>query len=269
MNTSNIELRTPISYYGGKQTMLSYLLPLVPEHEIYTEAFFGGGALFWAKKKSKVEVINDLNNNVVNFYTVLKSNFSGLKPLIDATIHSRQTYRKALVIYELPWLFTPEQRAWAFWAATNMGFSNQVGSWAYDFDGKKANQLLVRKEEFADVYSSRLEKTTIESKDACELLTTWDKPTAFHYVDPPYVGANQGHYAGYTQQQMNDLVKTLGTCKGKFLLSSYHNDTLTAAVKYFGWYQKEINLHNAASSTKGKRRIEVVTANYDLSKMIL
>ena len=46
---SKIWQRTPISYYGGKQTMLPHILPLIPEHAIYTEAFFGGGAVFWAK----------------------------------------------------------------------------------------------------------------------------------------------------------------------------------------------------------------------------
>ena len=59
--------RTPISYYGGKQTMLPHILPLIPEHQIYVEPFFGGGAVFWAKQPAKAEIINDFNANVVNF----------------------------------------------------------------------------------------------------------------------------------------------------------------------------------------------------------
>ncbi len=35
-------MRTPITYYGGKQTMLKHILPLIPEHSLYTEAFVGG-----------------------------------------------------------------------------------------------------------------------------------------------------------------------------------------------------------------------------------
>lgn len=38
-------MRTPISYYGGKQTMLKHILPLIPPHHIYTEAFCGGAAV--------------------------------------------------------------------------------------------------------------------------------------------------------------------------------------------------------------------------------
>jgi DNA adenine methylase len=61
-------MKTPISYYGGKQSMLKHILPLIPEHKIYVEPFFGGGAVFFGKEPSKVEVINDYNSNVVVFY---------------------------------------------------------------------------------------------------------------------------------------------------------------------------------------------------------
>jgi len=60
-------MKTPITYYGGKQTLLKYLLPLIPQHKLYCEPFFGGGAVFFAKPKSDVEVINDINGEVINF----------------------------------------------------------------------------------------------------------------------------------------------------------------------------------------------------------
>lgn len=74
--------RTPISYYGGKQSMLPILLSMLPEHTTYIEPFFGGGALFWAKEPVKVEVINDFNANVCNFYEVLKTNFTELQEMV-------------------------------------------------------------------------------------------------------------------------------------------------------------------------------------------
>ncbi len=73
------KIKTPISYYGGKQMMVKSILPLIPEHEIYTEAFFGGGAVYWAKDPSKCEVINDVNMNIVNFYEVLKHSYFELR----------------------------------------------------------------------------------------------------------------------------------------------------------------------------------------------
>lgn len=98
--SKSTKLKTPISYYGGKQSMLKEILPLIPEHRIYVEPFFGGGAVFWAKEPSRSEVINDVNMNIVNFYEVLKHSYFELRKRVEATLHSRETYKKALIIYE-------------------------------------------------------------------------------------------------------------------------------------------------------------------------
>lgn len=34
-------MKTPISYYGGKQSMLGEILPRMPQHRIYVEPYFG------------------------------------------------------------------------------------------------------------------------------------------------------------------------------------------------------------------------------------
>lgn len=72
--------------------MLKHLLPMVPEHEIYTEGFAGGAALFFAKEPSRIEVINDINFNLITFYRVLKCRFNALKEKIETTLHSRASY---------------------------------------------------------------------------------------------------------------------------------------------------------------------------------
>jgi D12 class N6 adenine-specific DNA methyltransferase len=61
-------VRTPIPYYGGKQQLASTIISIIPNHKIYVEPFFGGGAVFFSKAPSLVEVINDLNLEMVNFY---------------------------------------------------------------------------------------------------------------------------------------------------------------------------------------------------------
>lgn len=52
-------MKPAISYYGGKQLMISTILPLIPSHEHYCEPFFGGGAVFFVKNPSGIESIND------------------------------------------------------------------------------------------------------------------------------------------------------------------------------------------------------------------
>lgn len=263
-STSNTWQRTPISYYGGKQTMLPYILPLIPPHKVYTEAFFGGGAVFWAKGKAQVEVINDFNANVYTFYKVLQSNFTALKALIESSIISREAYKSALVIYHSPFAFSEVHRAWAFWYTTNCGFSCQVGNCRITTNGKNAICLHNKVDTFTEVYSERLRGVQIENNDATEVIALRDTPDTFHYVDPPYVGAKQGHYGGYEQEHFNELLATLATLKGKFLLSSYHNEELTKYVQQNEWHQKEVSMHLGSSNSTGKKRIEVLTANYSI-----
>jgi len=47
-------------WLSGKRKLAKHILPLFPEHTCYVEPFCDGAALFFAKDKSRVEVINDL-----------------------------------------------------------------------------------------------------------------------------------------------------------------------------------------------------------------
>lgn len=88
-------MRTPISYYGGKQTMLKHIMPLIPAHKIYTEAFCGGAAVLFAKRPAEAEVINDINMELTNFYWMAKVCYPELKERIEKTLHSRDVHAHA------------------------------------------------------------------------------------------------------------------------------------------------------------------------------
>lgn len=257
-------MKTPISYYGGKQSMLKHILPIIPKHKHYIEPFFGGGAVFWAKEQSQTEIINDYNGMVVNFYQQLKTNYYELKTLIDATPYSREVYKHAMVIYDNPYIFSPVHKAWAFWVGTVQGFSNKIGSWRSSGLGSKESTLNFNKKRALDItLSERLDHVQIEHKNAVELIKSQDSPDSFFYLDPPYVDSNQGHYGGYTQEHFNELLQVLSTLKGKFLLSSYPNAELERFRCEQGWYSSDKDMLLAVSKAKG-RKTEALTANYSI-----
>ena len=260
--------KTPITYYGGKLNMLKEILPLIPEHTIYTEAFFGGGAVFYGKKPSQAETINDINNMVINFYEVVQTDFENLKTKVEATLFSRATYTVAWSIYRMPHLFNKLQQAWAFYVATNMGFSCQIGSWGYDKYGKRVKAFRNKKKMFNDDIAKRLENVQIENVDACKIIESRDAEDAFHYADPPYIDSNQAHYGGYNEIDYKRLLDTLSNVKGKFLLSSYPSDILDEYIQQNGWYSKTFTKTLSASKgiagQKRKTKVEVLTANYPI-----
>jgi len=257
-------MKTPISYYGGKQRMLRHLLPLVPEHRIYTEAFCGGAALYWAKEPAEVEILNDRNGEVVNFYRVLKSDYQGLKEMIEATPHSRSVYEDARVMYERPHLFDELERAWAFWVQTSQAFGAQPTSgWAYDSVGTTSKKLDNARLRFGPELMQRLARTQLECNDALKVIASRDAIDAWHYVDPPYFNSDCGHYKGYSGQDFEALLKLLASVNGKFLLSSYPSELLEKYTNEFGWNQKLVQQNVAVSQRKTpKLKVECLTFNY-------
>lgn len=260
--------KSPITYYGGKLNMLKDILPLIPKHRIYTEAFFGGGAVFFAKAPVEAETINDTNNMVVNFFEVVRTDFKTLQAKVEATLFSRATYTVALTIYRMPHLFNTLQQAWAFYVATNMGFACRIGSWGYDKYGKRVKAFRNKKLIFDETIAKRLENVQVENTDACTVIESRNTEDAFHYVDPPYINSNQGHYDGYTEANYIALLKTLSKVKGKFLLSSYPSEILDTYIQNNGWYtktyEKPLSAHKATAGSTRKRKIEVLTANYPI-----
>ena len=262
-------MKTPISYYGGKQSMVNEILPLFPEHKIYVEPFFGGGAIFWAKEPCKCEVVNDVNMNIVNFYEVLKHSYFELRKRVEATLHSRETYKKAMIIYDCPWLFgdDPVIRAWAFWVVTNQGFSCKIGTWGYDKE-KRAVTIQNKVDSFNELLSERLKYVQIEQNEAHKVIISRDTEETFVYADPPYIDSNQGHYGGYSHDHFRRDLDTLVSMKGKFMLSSYPSEILNEYIEKYGWhtkhYTKMLNAGNGAVIKTRGTKIEVLTANYPI-----
>lgn len=260
-------IKTPITYYGGKQNLAKLIVSLIPEHTVYTEAFAGGAAVFFLKEKVQNEIINDTDNFVTVFYKVLHQDFEGLKSKISETAYSRVAYNVALNMYKHPVFFNDLQRAWAFFVLTNMGFSGRIGSFGCYTKGTKAMGWENKKELLTLALKDRLKGTQIECTDALKILTLRDSPETFHYIDPPYFNSNMGHYGNYSKDDFIELLKVLSKLKGKFILSSYPSDLLKLYTKKFGWHTKTFDQLVTANQTKSKTnkiKTEVLTANFPL-----
>ncbi len=260
-------MKTPISYYGGKQMMLQHIIPLIPPHKTYVEPFFGGGAVFWAKEKSENEVINDVNSRLITFYKVLKYDLEKLEGLIDETFHSRLQHKEAKDEYRdgKDEIKNMIKMAWAIWVQTNMSFANKIeGGFGYDKLGKVALKIANKKKALTDEYQDRMKRVTIENYDVLKIINAYDHEDAFFYLDPPYVSANQGHYAGYKEENFRDLLDACAKLKGKFLLSSYPEDILLEYREKYGWKSQDFvkNLAVNGKREESKTKVECLTWNF-------
>ena len=204
----NIRLLTPINYYGGKTNLASKILQLIPPHNVYTEAFFGGGAIFFAKEPAYIEAINDINDELINFYATCKKEYKALQAKINLTLFSETDHRKASQIYNQPAGHTKVDRAWALLVLSQQSFLNIIdNSWKFARQRNSASAFQAKKEMFDTRYTKRLEKTQIFNRDANRVLINMDSEETFHFIDPPYFNANMGHYDNYTQEDFEKLLK--------------------------------------------------------------
>lgn len=261
-------MKTPITYYGGKQMLSSAIIKLIPSHNLYCEPFCGGAAIFFAKDASPVEVINDTNSELVNFYRTVQNDFIGLEKEVRISLHSRRLFTDAKVIYNNPHMFSDVKRAWAVWVLAAEGFAGQLDSaWGYDVKKccttKKINN---KREAFTEDFAIRLQNVQIECTDALRIINSRDSKDSFFYCDPPYYNSDCGHYDGYSKDDFEALLKQLANLEGKFLLSSYPSDILKQYTKQYEWQTKEFIMNVSVNKgSNGKKKTEVLTANYNLS----
>ena len=266
-------MKTPLTYYGGKQGLVNVILPFIPEHITYVEPFVGGGAIFWSKAPSKVEVINDYNRELINFYEICKNEFVELEKLVRISLHSRSLHSDAQVIYKHPHLFTRLQRAWAVWVLCNQSFSAKIDdAWGYEKTGNSTTTKIQNKRQsFTEDYAIRLQNVQIENTDALRIINSRDYEQAFHYCDPPYYNSDCGHYDGYSVDDYLALLTCLSQVSGKFLLSSYPNSDLSEFTKTHNWstlnLQRDVVVDNKGGKQR-KKKTEVLTANYELNKQL-
>ena len=263
---------TPITYYGGKQRLSATIIERMPEHGLYAEPFVGGGAVFFNKTKSAVEVLNDTNRELINFYKVVQQDFVSLEREISISLHSRDLHRKAQVINSYPDMFNEIKRAWAIWVLSIQGFAGKLDStWGYDIKKRTTSTKIMNKRNaFSEELAIRLQDVQIECTDALNIIRSRDRDSSLFYCDPPYFNSNCGHYDGYTIEDFEMLLNVLAGIKGKFLLSSYPSAILDKYTKEHGWqfvkFDQKVSVANN-SSKPAKTKVEVLTANYDLTEV--
>lgn len=257
-------MKTPISYYGGKQNLVSELLPLIPKHVQYVEPFCGGASLFWAKKPSEHEAINDFDLRIFTFWQVLQNNFDKLQEKIQSTLHSEAIYYHAKEILKSDPKDEVEY-AWAFWVQTQMSFSNKIyAGFAFDNSSKNSSCTSNKRNSFKNCFYNRLQKVEIFNRDALELILSKDTKDTFFYFDPPYAESHCGHYEK-SKDVYYRLLELLPKLKSKWLMSSYPSEQLSELRELNNWNFRDIQQNLSVSNkNEGKTKTECLTWNYQL-----
>lgn len=219
-------LNSPFKWVGGKSRLRKDIIPLIPTHTCYVEPFAGAAWVLFGKPPSDVEVLNDLDQELITFFRVVRERPEELIASFELELVSRAEFER-LATQDLAEL-TDIQRAHRFYYLIMAGWGGEAAYPRFQTsvtDGGHGNRLVgalkTLKQRIEPIHQ-RLRTVIIESLDWRDCIERYDRPTTFMYIDPPYLGngANYKHNMrdANTHWELADRLK-LTRCK--WALSSY------------------------------------------------
>lgn len=209
--------RPIIPWPGGKRRLLKRLLPDIPKHTCYVEAFAGAAALLFAKQPSQVEVLNDLHGELVRLYRCVQHHLDELVRQFRWALVSREMFRWAQLQH--PETLTDIQRAARFYYLQKIAFGARVTGQSFGAAAAAPPRLnLLRLEEDLSAAHMRLARVTIENLSWAECVRRYDRPETFFFFDPPY-WQTEGYGGEFGIKQYVALAETMRTMRGKAILT--------------------------------------------------
>lgn len=276
-------VKSPLRYHGGKSKLAKWIVSQMPPHDRYVEAYAGGMSVLFAKPCGNVsEFVNDLNGELMNFWSVLRDQnaFDRFRRIVEATPLSSELFEKSkeklksfhfrdvdcpdvdcAVNYFIVMrqsrqglgkdYCTPTQRL-------RRGMNEQVSAWLSSVEG------------LPEVHA-RLKRVELRRQGAISLIKELDNEGTLFYLDPPYLKTTRNGGDEYGDFEMSDvqhaeLLGVLAQIQGKFILSGYPSEMYDFAADLNGWRCIEVEVVAASSSKQDKKndlRKECLWLNFD------
>src|SRR5437016_3285436 len=207
----------PLPYIGGKNRLATKIISLLPEHTTYVEPFAGGAQVLFHKQPSNVEVLNDLDYDIVNFFRVCQWHYEEFVRYLRFCLVSRKLHEMHLATN--PETLTDIQRAGRFFYLQKNSFGGLVLRQKFHYGvTQPSNFNPGRIPEIIEQTHQRLQRVQIESLPYEQVLLKYDRPTTTFYLDPPY-WQRRLYRHNFSEQDFTALEQRLHELKGKFLLS--------------------------------------------------
>ena len=264
----------PIAWYGGKKYYAKWIIEHFCDHRVFVEPFGGAANILLRKRKSEVEIYNDLDSRITNFFNVVRDRDKCLElvRIASLTPYSRELFAE---LADRPEPEEEIEKAWWFFvrcrqAIGGLGMSELTPkSWSASTRTRRDMPEGVSKYlssiDGLETVSQRLREVMFESMPAIDVIKKYDSDETLIYLDPPYLpetrhggkASTYGVEMSYEDHlELLDLVKA---CKSKIVLSGYLSDLYAAELKDWKVDTVEGKSH---MSNSGQSRVEVLWLNF-------
>ena len=258
-------------YYGGKNSKLNWLLPqLETPHDMYCEPFAGSLAALLNKSRVKYEIINDMAEEVADFWLALREQKDELIQAIMLSPAGELEFKRCV---NAPPTDDIVERARRFYVRIGGAYGAMPNSTSHSFP--VLFSFLANRRQLHDV-AARICDVIVENTDALRLISrvinNVRRPnhhrTILFYCDPPYTFDSRKTKGGEYIHDDFDHDGFLAAITDapyfcKFAVSGYDNDRYNSALA--NWHRVELDTQAVSKSSGDVRlRTEVLWRNYDI-----
>jgi len=163
------KLKAPFGWIGGKSKLADEIIKLIPEHSSYIEVFGGALSVLYKKPRSKIEIVNDINGELVNLHRIIRSRPQSLSDYLQQLLISRELFKD--IRHQTLKPRNNIERAAFYYYQLSMSF----GSKGENFAMPKSRRPKDIYKDFRK-WSDRLKFVTVENMSFQKLLHEYDRP---------------------------------------------------------------------------------------------
>jgi len=254
-----VKVRRPVlRYHGGKWRIAPWIIEQFPEHRVYVEPFGGGGSVLLRKAPAFIDVYNDINGEVVNFFRVLRERPEELIAAIDLTPYSREEFALA----QEPGGNEVERARRVYvwgWQGRGRAGVKEPGGWRFMSRDTRGQTPVDDWNNWGHLWGvvRRWKEVQIENDDALKIIKRYDGMVTLFYVDPPYVQDSRGsrwaqaaYEFEYTDEEHRKLGVVLHEVEGMVVLSGYHSALYDELFGDWRRVERECHKGNGAEATE-------------------
>lgn len=241
-----LEIRRPVlRYYGGGWKRAEWTVSHMPAHTVYCEPCFGSGAVLLRKPMAKLEVANDIDARVMNFFEVLHTRTDELVYALDLTPWHEAEFWRCL---QLSADALEDARRFFFtsWASVKGGPISGASDFRWQKKQTRRSAAVKDTDDLSHLFAAakRLKNVQFLCRDGLSVIEKMRGTGALIYFDPPYlVRTRTRKTGGYMYEPSEEwhaaAAELLRVHNGPVLVAGYRSALYHDLYEVHGWTRVE------------------------------
>jgi len=269
----------PIKSQGIKTKLVPWIKQVVPKdlNSTWIEPFMGTGVVAFNIKPKKA-ILCDTNPHLINFYKSLQDDT--ITPNIVRAFLEKEGQKLESIkdyYYQVRERFNTYHNPLDFLFINRAGFNGMI---RFNSKGKHNVPFCKKPQRFSKAYITKIVNQVdyvyklLKENDYTFLCQDFTKTineaktNDIIYCDPPYIDRHVDYFNSWNEDDEYKLYNKLKAFKGKFILSTWHNNKyrknsyIDSLWSNFYLLKKEHFYHLGASENNRNSMIEAIVTNY-------